>query len=189
VLLPLLKRTIDNENDNIVTLFMDAVHLIQGGAVNACYCFARPLLLTSSGRKRFNVLGCIDSKTNETTVVSNDTYITSTEVVLMFKTLREKNQKKEINIILDNAKYQKCKLVQEGCITYNINLVYLPPYSPNLNLIERLWKFLRKECLSNKYYDTFKIFSEKILDCLGKTHTEYDKDLKNLLSHNFEIFK
>ncbi|SMG65551.1 [similarity to] transposase, partial [methanotrophic bacterial endosymbiont of Bathymodiolus sp.] len=48
-----------------------------------------------------------------------------------------------------------------------IHLLFLPPYSPNLNLIERLWKFTKKKCLYNKYYESFHNFKEAINDCLN----------------------
>lgn len=56
---------------------------------------------------------------------------------------------------MDNARYQKCDLVKQVAIDNEIEIVYLPTYSPNLNLIERLWKWLRKKCLNNKYSETF----------------------------------
>ncbi len=91
-------------------------------------------------------------------------------------------------IVLDNAKYQKCKLVADASKTYDINIVYLPTYSPNLNLIERLWKYLRSVCLSNKYSMTFKLFCGSIIDCLSKTSSlEVKSKLDTLLAHNFEI--
>ena len=57
-----------------------------------------------------------------------------------------------IVLIMDNARYQKCKLVLEKAASLNIQIIFLPPYSPNLNLIERLWKFVKKEVLYNKFY-------------------------------------
>ena len=94
-----------------------------------------------------------------------------------------------ITIILDNARYQKCKLVQEVALSLNIELLYLPPYSPNLNLIERLWKFVKKKCLWSKYYANFKDFKEAIMDCLSQTHTTYKNELQSLLNPKFQSFK
>jgi transposase len=70
----------------------------------------------------------------------------------------------------------------------NIELLFLPPYAPNLNLIERLWKFTKKCCLNSTYYDNFVLFRESITDFLehvGQTHNE---ELKSLLTLNFQIF-
>ena len=65
-----------------------------------------------------------------------------------------------ITLVLDNARYQKCKVVQDFANSLGIELLYLPPYSPNLNLIERLWKFVKKKCLYAKYYEEFAQFFE-----------------------------
>jgi len=70
----------------------------------------------------------------------------------------------------------------------NIELLYLPSYSPNLNLIERLWKFVKKKCLYSKYYDNFSSFKQAINDCLALTHTSYKNELDSLLSLNFQSF-
>ena len=56
-------------------------------------------------------------------------------------------------------------------LSFDIELLYLPPYSPNLNLVERLWKFVKKKCLWSKYYANFEDFKEAIMDCLIQTHT------------------
>jgi transposase len=68
-------------------------------------------------------------------------------------------------------------------------VVELPPYSSNLNLIERLWKFVKKKCLWSKYYSNFKDFKEAIMDCLNQTHTTYKNELKSLLNLKFQSFK
>jgi transposase len=94
-----------------------------------------------------------------------------------------------ITLILDNARYQKCALVQTLARTLNIELLYLPAYSPNLNLIERLWKFVKKECLYSTYYATFRDFKQAISDCLAQTHTTHKHELDSLLTLRFQTFK
>jgi transposase len=73
--------------------------------------------------------------------------------------------------VLDNARYQRCALVHSVANSLGIELLYLPPYSPNLNLIERLWKFVKKHCLYSKYYADFTAFTHAIEDCLATTQT------------------
>lgn len=73
-----------------------------------------------------------------------------------------------ITLVLDNARYQKCQLVTELASTLAIELLHLPSYSPNLNLIERLWKFVKKQCLYSKYYSDFSL--SHILDCCKTPH-------------------
>ena len=73
--------------------------------------------------------------------------------------------------------------------TLNIELLYLPSYSPNLNLIERLWKLVKKKCLYSKYYDDFELFKGAITDCLAQTDTTYKEELDSLLTLKFQSFK
>ncbi len=93
-----------------------------------------------------------------------------------------------ITIVLDNARYQRCKLVMEKAAELGIELLFLPPYSPNLNLIERLWKFVKKEVLYSKYYDKFENFKEAITNCLEQTETKHKKALDSLLTLKFQTF-
>ena len=88
------------------------------------------------------------------------------------------------------TKYNKkeFKKVKECAAELNINLVYLPPYSPNLNLIERLWKFMRSKVLANKYYNSFKCFFDKVHDFLSSAYIEYSSSLNSLLALNFQCF-
>ena len=175
------------KNKEIELFFGDAVHLIYGAELGYSWSIERQEIKTNAGRSRFNVMGCYNPITQETVTVTNDTYITSTEIVKLFKILREKNGDKQIFIILDNAKYQKCKLVQETSKIYNIDIVYLPPYSPNLNLIERLWKWLRNKCLCNKYKENFNDFCNDIKNTLSKTVTDYKIEIARMLAMNFQV--
>ena|SRR3989304_8432126 len=93
-----------------------------------------------------------------------------------------------VTFILDNASYQRCTTVNTLAAQLNLELIFLPPYSPNLNLIERLWKFVKKQCLYSKYYSEFANFKNAITDCLQKTHSNYKRELDSLLTLNFQTF-
>src|SRR6516164_7103003 len=93
-----------------------------------------------------------------------------------------------ITLVLDNARYQKCALVQALAASLGIELLYLPSYSPNLNLIERLWKFVKKECLSCRVLPTYEAFTESIDDCLANLNTRYRHQMKTLLNLEFQLF-
>ena len=67
-------------------------------------------------------------------------------------------------------------------------MLYLPAYSPNLNLIERLWKFVKKKCLYSVYYANFKDFKSAICACLAQTQTTYKQELDILLTLRFQTF-
>jgi transposase len=134
------------------------------------------------------VLGALNANTHELVSVENDSYINATSVCELLVKLRELHGTEKISLILDNARYQKCNIVFAKAKELNIDLEYLPSYSPNLNLIERLWKFVKKTCLNSFYYEKFEEFKAAIKGCLSRTHTKYKGELGTLLAHNFQTF-
>ncbi|MDR1384325.1 MAG: transposase, partial [Planctomycetaceae bacterium] len=87
-----------------------------------------------------------------------------------------------ISIVLDNARYQRCKAVEALAKELGAQLLFLPSYSPNLNLIERLWKFVKKKCLYNVYYETFEQFKGGINDCLEQIDQQYKEEVATLMN-------
>ena len=94
-----------------------------------------------------------------------------------------------ISLVMDNASYQRCYFVRDLATALGIEIIFLPPYSPNLNLIERLWKFVKKKALYSEYYETFPDFTQAISDCIANTHGRYKKELASLLTLNFQTFE
>ena len=121
--------------------------------------------------------------------MTNDSYINAESVCELLRRLVALDLGVPITLVLDNARYQKCRLVQTLAQTLGIELLYLPPYSPNLNLIERLWKFVKKKCLYSIYYANFKDFKNAISECLAQTKTTYKPELDTLLTLRFQTFK
>ena len=143
-------------------LFMDASHFVMGcDFLGYIYGIVRRFIKTFSGRRRYNVLGALNFVSKKVTTVTNDTYITAIEICALLKKVATEYASTPIYIILDNARYQKCTIVAELASQLGIHLVYIPPYSPNLNLIERLWKHVKNK-LRTKYYDNFDVFMETI---------------------------
>ena len=142
-----------------------------------------------SGRQRFNVLGALNAITHEVITVTNLTYINSESVCQLLVKLVDLNLAVPITLVLDNARYQRCALVQSVAEQLGIELLYLPAYSPNLNLIERLWKFVKKQCLYSKHYADFTAFTQAIEACLAATQTTHKPALSSLLTLNFQSFK
>jgi transposase len=140
-----------------------------------------------SGRQRFNVLGALHAITHELLTVTNDSYINAQSVCLLLWKLKERFEG-PITLVLDNAKYQRCALVQELAMILDIELLFLPSYSPNLNLIERLWKYTKAGCLYNRYYADFAAFSGAITDFLNSLPYHHAKNLDTLLTLNFQTF-
>jgi transposase len=169
--------------------FVDAAHFVLAPFLGLLWCFARVFVRAPAGRQRFNVLGALDAITHELVLVTNDTYINAHSVCQLLQKLAALRLEVPITLVLDNARYQKCQLVWALAEALNIELLYLPAYSPNLNLIERLWKFVKKKCLYSTYYANFKDFKQAISACLAQTHTTYKKELDSLLSLRFQTFE
>src|SRR5215212_1895860 len=153
------------------------------------WCFVRYFIPTPSGRKRFNVLGAIDALTKEIIMVVNETTVTAETVCQLLRKLAAHVTEGAITVVLDNARYQKCALVQEYAALLGIELLYLPSYSPHLNLIERLWRFVRKECLYSRYYESFTDFKAAIEQCLQTAHQNHREELETLLAWKFQSFE
>jgi transposase len=170
-------------------LFVDSAHFVMGAFLGLIWCFERVFVRTPSERKRFNVLAALNAVTHEVITVTNDTYITGTQVCELLYKLAALGLMIPITLVLDNARYQKCQIVIALAATLNIELLYLPSYSPNLNLIERLWKFVKKKCLYAKYYSDFFLFCAAISDCLAQPHIQYKSELDSLLTLKFQSFK
>lgn len=169
--------------------FIDAAHFVLGAFLGYVWSFARVFIKTPSGRQRFNVLGALNAVTKELISVTNDTYITSTQVCELLESIALKAvQNVPITVVLDNARYQRCDAVIECATKLNIELLFLPTYSPNLNLIERVWKFTKKQCLNSKYYSSFKPFKDTISDFLINMHSKCKSELESLLTLKFQMF-
>jgi len=120
---------------------------------------------------------------------ANDAYINAESVCALLEKIANLYVGIPISIFLDNARYQKCALVREKAKSLNIELCFLPSYSPNLNLIERMWKFVKKKCLYSKYYEKFPAFKAAISNCLAETMTTHKSDLDSLLTLRFQLFQ
>jgi transposase len=153
------------------------------------WSFCRVFIQAPAGRQRFNVLAALDAITHQLVTVTNDTYINAHSVCQLLQQLRHLTPELPIVLILDNARYQKCALIWAMAYELKIELLYLPVYSPNLNLIERLWKFVKKKCLYSIYYANFDTFSNAISTCLEHTHDTYKVELDSLLTLNFQTFE
>ena len=183
VLTPLIKKA---QNSDIALFFMDASHFVMGGFPGRVWSVVRRFVKTASGRKRHNVLGALNFASKRMESVCNDTYITATQVGELLEKLAN-NYSKPIHVILDNVAYQKCEFVKNAASRLKITLHYLPTYSPNLNLIERVWKFVKSKVLSSAYFETFDIFCKNIDDCVNGLHTNSLDDMLKLVTSKFHI--
>ena len=145
-------------------------------------------LKSNTGRQRVNISGVLDAETHEV-LVQEHVRLNAETTIEFFKFIERHNpNSKKIYIILDNAGYYKGEKIRVYLRTSRIRILFLPPYAPNLNLIERLWKFFKKQVLYNQYYPTFQEFRQA---CLGffarKNLKKYRRELSSLLTDNFQV--
>ena len=167
--------------------FVDAAHFVMGAFLGYLWCLTRILVPTGSGRQRFNVLGALHAVTHQLVTVTNDSYINSTSVVALLQRLAQDFGNLPITVVLDNARYQRNALVQAVAKELSIQLLFLPPYSPNLNLIERVWKFVKADCLNCRYHPTFADFRQAIENSLANISNTNER-LDTLLTLKFHLW-
>jgi len=147
------------------------------------------IIPSNTGRKRVTILGFINAVTNRFTSLITESNCDTLMNEEAHKGLREAYPDgKEIIVIQDNARYNHGFANSDTIKDLNITPLFLPPYSPNLNLIERLWKFMKKTIMKNTYYETFAEFWSVIIEFCGNTE-KYIEDIENIMSQRFEILK
>ncbi len=168
--------------------FVDASHFVLASFLGWVWCFVRLYVRAASGRQRYNVLGALNAVTHELVTEINTTYITATSVCALLRTIARLGARVPVTLVLDNARYQRCRLVQGLAQELGIELLFLPSYSPNLNLIERLWKFVTKAVLNSRHHQDFETFQGAIDGCLADLPTKHREKLATLLTHNFQTW-
>jgi transposase len=170
--------------------FVDASHFVFAPFLGVLWCVARLFIRAASGRKRFNVLGALHAVSHKLIQVCNHNYINAESVCLLLRAVAEAALPGvPITLVLDNARYQKCAVVQGLAEQLGIELLYLPSYSPNLNLIERVWKFVKAQCLRTKYHANYHEFHTAIQQCLDDLPSQHKEAMASLLTHNFQTFE
>lgn len=174
-------------NDRIY--FGDAVHLKHNAEAGYAWSLkGEPHLIpTNSGRQRCNVLGAYCTQTHEHLFILTEENINQDSIIELLKQLREQHGSEgEIYLVLDNASYNRALRVKAQAKQSRVTLKYQPPYSPNLNLIERVWKFMRKKFCKDKYRGTFTKFRKQLDDFFANLD-RYRAELETLLTERFEL--
>ena len=169
--------------------FVDTAHFVMASYLGCVWCLIRLMIRAASGRKRYSVLGAWNAVTNALLTITTDATVNAETMCALLRQIAALGLTGPIRLVLDNARYQHCALVKNLAKSLNIDLLFLPSYSPNLNLIERLWKFTKKKVLYGRHYATFEAFRGAIDSCLSKIETEHRKELKSLMTHNFQTFQ
>lgn len=169
--------------------FADAAHFVFGTFPCCLWSFVRLWVRAASGRQRFNVLGAWNAVTRQLTYVANTTVVNTETMCRLLREIAAQGLAGPITIVLDNARYQRNAAVQALAAELHITLLYLPSYSPNLNLIERLWKLIKRRALYGRYHPDFAHFQQAIQDTIHQLPTTYAPQVTTLMTLNFQEFE
>jgi len=173
-------------------LFMDAMHPTQATKVSCGWIRKGhdKKIETTGSRTRLNLVGAIDLNNLSAAQVKRYEKVNSETIQHFFTELRAHNgSDNRIHLILDGAGYHRAQVVKDKANELNIKLHYLPPYSPNLNPIERLWKVMNEHVRNNKYFSTAKEFRDKIDEFFNQTLPKIGDILESRINDNFQVLK
>jgi transposase len=168
--------------------FVDAAHFVFGTFLCCLWCVARVFLRAASGRQRYNVLGAWNAITRQLLAVTNTTVVNTETMCELLRQLAAQNLVGPITLVLDNARYQRNQVVEALAAQLGLRLLFLPSYSPNLNLIERLWGFLKRQSVYGKYHANFESFRSAVETTLAGLSTTHAAKLKTLMTLKFQEF-
>ena len=168
--------------------FVDAAHFVFGTFLCCLWSIARVFLRAASGRQRFNVLGAWNAITRELTAVTNTTVVNTDTMCELLRRIAAQRLAGPVAVVLDNARYQRNKVVIALAAELGIRLMFLPSYSPNLNLIERLWGFAKRQAVYGKYHADFASFRAAIEAAFAGLATTHADKIKTLMTLNLQEF-
>ena len=168
--------------------FVDAAHFVFGTFLCCLWSIARLFVRAASGRQRFNVLGAWNAVTRELLAITNTTVVNGETMCDLLRAIAARGLVGPVTLVLDNARYQRNALVQGLAKELAIALLFLPSYSPNLNLIERLWRFMKRQAAYGGITRRSPT-PATIEDVLGRIQTTHADKLATLMTLNFQELK
>jgi transposase len=180
------------EKENANVWFVDAAHFTMLTGLSYLWSLVTCWVKSMAGRKRHSVLGALNAVTLQMiTITTAATVNSETMKALLVKLAKTKTAAcDKVVLILDNARYQHCAVVKELAQELGITLEFLPGYSPHLNLIERVWKFIRTTAINNRYFESYEAWAAAIDGCIDEMNSGvHSAALKSLLTWNFQTFE
>lgn len=176
-----------------IVLFLDPMHQVHNNENDYCWQFKgkqnTKVIGTNSGRRRLNIIGAINPLNLIPIIILTECNCNKELMIAYLQHIKEELPvDAKISIILDNASYNKAYETQAKATELGIEFIFLPSYSPNLNLIERLWKYFKKQVIKNKYYQEYSLF-EKEVEKFFQNFDEHIENLETILTPNFGIIK
>jgi transposase len=172
-------------------LFIDAVHPTMATKISCGWIkkgVDKPIATTAS-RTRVNIIGAIELNTMTVTSEIVETVNASTISGFFAKLKAGYPQAEKLHIILDQSGYHRSQAVKEAALSHHIQLHYLPPYSPNLNPIERLWKVMNEQVRNNVVFESAKAFREQLALFFSETIPKIKHSLSTRINDNFQTLK
>ena len=170
---------------------MDAVHPTQSTKLSCGWIRKGQdkLIETTDSRTRVNLIGALSLKNISATITDTYETIDSESIVRFFWKLKKEHYPLEqaVHIVLDGATYHRSEMFRNAAKVLNIELHYLPPYSPNLNPIERLWKIMNEHVRNNVYFPFKTAFISAIKKFFDVTLPEVAGSLVSRITDNFQV--
>jgi transposase len=182
---PLLKQA---EQGKRKVLFMDACHIQLACILGFLWCFSKRYIKALPLRGRINVIGACSPYGEDIICDITQESVDANAIAFYLFKVRNKIKHGKITLVLDNAQYQKTEHVLKTAQDLGIELLYLPVASPNLNIVERLWKFAKKTFVANNIFESLEGLKTHLINCFSSLKKKYKSDLRSLLTPNLQYF-
>jgi hypothetical protein len=153
---------------------------VLGAFLGMIWSFTRIFMPSGSGRHRYSVLSAVETRDHDFASIRTAGSINAEVVCELLDKISATYPEEEITLVMDNARYQRSRLVMEMADALDMELLYLLAYSPNLKLMARVWRLVKARCLRIKYSQNFALFTgtaDEVLDTLNAKNAEHVRTL------------
>lgn len=152
------------------------------------WCFSKKYIKSYPLRGRVNVIGACSAYGDDFIYDSSQDKVDQYAIAMFLAKVRNKIKSGKVTIVLDNAACHKTPYVRDSAKKLGIELLYLPVASPNLNIIERVWKFTKKTFIANTVFSSLDELESHLKKSLSSLKYKHKKNMRSLLTLNFQHF-